>query len=287
MKRIATSRARVYLTCSVFVFMVSLVSSVDSAAAQQAKFRVNFVPPPAGDASALVHYLEKETGLAVELTAAKNAEEAAEGIANNKIDVANLGGLEFVQSAAHAGAKPLVQREEDQRAQTAFVTQPDSNIHSLSDLNGHTLAFANVTSVSSHVMPEYYLREAKVDPKVIETAIFTDRDGTVLAVASRKVDVGFVNPGRLRAMLKDGRVKDDQVRVFWTSPPFADTVWAARGGLDPKLAESFATALLKLDAKNPEHKPILDLLQATKYARAKDSSYDQLRQGAKAAGLLK
>src|SRR4051812_36315902 len=170
MKRIATSSARVYRTCSVFVFMVSLVSSVDNGAAQQAgaaasKLRVNFITPPTGDASPLVRYLEKETGVAVELTAAKNAEEAAGGIANNKIDVANLGGLEFVQTAAHAGAKPLVQREEDQHAQTAFVTQPDSNIHSLNDLSGHTIAFANVTSVSSHVMPEYYLREAKVDPK--------------------------------------------------------------------------------------------------------------------------
>ncbi len=74
--------------------------------------------------------------------------------------------------------------------------------------------------------------------------------------------------------------------MFWTSPSFVDSVWAARGDFDPKLAESFANAFLKLDAKNPEHKPVLDLLQATKYARAKDSSYDNLRKGAKASGLL-
>jgi phosphonate transport system substrate-binding protein len=271
--------------------VISVAPFTQNAIAQQTgnapKLRVNFVAPSGADSGPLVRYLEKATGATVELTAAKNAEEAAEGLISGKIDVANLGGLEFAEASLHAGAKPLVQREEDQTAQTAFVTRPDSNIHSLGDLNGHTIAFANVTSVTGHIMPEYYLREAKVDPMVMKNAIYVDRDATVLAVIDKKVDASAVNPGRLRAMLKDGRVKEDQVRVIWTSPLFVDTVWAARGAVDAKLAESFANAFLKLDAKDPEQKAVLSLLQATKYVRAEDSSYDHLRQGAKAAGLLK
>jgi phosphonate transport system substrate-binding protein len=75
--------------------------------------------------------------------------------------------------------------------------------------------------------------------------------------------------------------------VFWTTPPFLDYVWAARKGLDPRVAESFANALLELDTQKPEHKAILDFLSATKYVRAKDSDYTKLRQAAKDAGLLK
>jgi phosphonate transport system substrate-binding protein len=88
-------------------------------------------------------------------------------------------------------------------------------------------------------------------------------------------------------MMKSGKITAEQVRVFYTTPPFFDYVWAARKGLDPKLSQSFADALLKLDASNPENKVLLDMLNANKYVRAEDSSYDRLRQAAHDEGLLK
>jgi phosphonate transport system substrate-binding protein len=90
-----------------------------------------------------------------------------------------------------------------------------------------------------------------------------------------------------QTMMKGGKITDKQVKVFWTTPPFLDYVWAARKGLDPKIAEAFAGAFLELDAQRPEHKAILDFLSATKYVRAKDSDYAKLRQAAKDAGLLR
>jgi phosphonate transport system substrate-binding protein len=87
--------------------------------------------------------------------------------------------------------------------------------------------------------------------------------------------------------MKSGKITPGQVRVFYTTPAFFDYVWAARKGLDPKLSDSFAGALLKLDASNPEHKVLLELLNATKYLRVDDSSYDKLRQAARDEGLLK
>jgi ABC-type phosphate/phosphonate transport system substrate-binding protein len=64
-------------------------------------------------------------------------------------------------------------------------------------------------------------------------------------------------------------------------------VWAARKGIDPKLGDSFSSALLKLDVSNPDNNVLLDLLNATKYVRAQDSNYDKLRQAATTEGLLK
>jgi ABC-type phosphate/phosphonate transport system substrate-binding protein len=61
----------------------------------------------------------------------------------------------------------------------------------------------------------------------------------------------------------------------------------ARKSLDPKVAEAFASAMLKLDAGQPNQKSILDLLSATRYVRAEDQNYDKLRKAAEDAGLLK
>jgi ABC-type phosphate/phosphonate transport system substrate-binding protein len=50
--------------------------------------------------------------------------------------------------------------------------------------------------------------------------------------------------------------------------------------------DNFTAAFLKLDASNPGNKPLLDLLNATRYVRAEDSNYDKLRQAARSESLL-
>jgi phosphonate transport system substrate-binding protein len=240
------------------------------------------------NAQPLVDYLEKKTGTKIVMTIPTNYAAVVEAMANDQVDIAHFGGFTFVQISARAGAKPLVQREQDQKFHSLFITQPNSGINSLKDLNGRTFAFGDVNSTSGHLMPEYFMRDAKVNTKVIETALYTGgHDATALAVANKKVDAGAMDENVFQTMMKTGKITDKQVKVFWTTPPFLDYVWAARKGLDPKIAESFATALLELDAQKPEHKAILDFLSATKYVRAKDTDYTKLRQAARDAGLLK
>jgi phosphonate transport system substrate-binding protein len=127
-----------------------------------------------------------------------------------------------------------------------------------------------------------------VDQGLIAKALYTGgHDATALAVANGKVDAGAMDELVYGNMMKSGKITPEQVRIFYTTPAFFDYVWAARKGLDPKLSGSFGDALLKLDASNPEQKVLLDLLNATKYLRADDSSYDKLRQAARDEGLLK
>jgi phosphonate transport system substrate-binding protein len=236
----------------------------------------------------LLSYLEKETGAKIELTVPTNYAAAVEAIASDQVDIAYLGGFTYVQASKRAGVVPLVQRDRDQNFHSLFITQVDSNISNLSDLKGHTFAFGDVNSTSGHLMPEYFMRESKVDPDVIARAIYSGgHDATALAVANKKVDAGALDETVYQRMVKDGKIDPSKVKVFYTTPPFYDYIWVARKGLDPKLAESFTAAFLKLDANDPTHKTILDLLNAAKYVKAVDSNYDKLRQAAKDSGLLK
>jgi phosphonate transport system substrate-binding protein len=236
----------------------------------------------------LVKYLEKETGSRIELVVPTNYAAVVEAIANDRVDIAYLGGFTFVQASRRAGVHPLVQRERDPNFHSVFITQPKSSINTLADLKRHSFAFGDVNSTSGHLMPAYYMRTANVDQGLLAKALYTGgHDATALAVANGKVDAGAMDELVYANMMKSGKISPEQVRVFYTTPPFFDYVWAARKGIDPKLSDSFADALLKLDASNPEHKLLLDLLNATKYLRAEDSSYDKLRQAASDEGLLK
>jgi phosphonate transport system substrate-binding protein len=240
------------------------------------------------DSQPLVKYLEKATSSRIELVVPTNYAAVVEAIANDRVDIAYLGGFTFVQASRRAGVLPLVQRERDQNFHSVFITQPRSGINTLTDLKGHSFAFGDVNSTSGHLMPAYYMRAANVDPSVLTKALYTGgHDATALAVANGKVDAGAMDELVFANMMKSGKITPDQVKIFYTTPAFFDYLWAARKGLDPKLSDSFADALLKLDASNPEHKVLLDLLNATKYLRADDSSYDKLRQAAREEGLLK
>ena len=257
------------------------------------KLRISMIPTTdpgkmLRDAQPLVDYLEQKTGTKITMTIPTNYAAVVEAMVNDQVDIAHFGGFTFVQISARAGARPLVQREQDQQFHSLFITQPGSSIGSLKDLAGHTFAFGDVNSTSGHLMPEYYMRDAKVDGRVIEKALYSGgHDATALAVANKKVDAGAMDENVFKTMMKSGKITDRQVKVFWTTPAFLDYVWAARKGLDPKIAESFAKALLDLDARNPQQKVILDFLTAEKYVRANDSDYTKLREAAKAAGLMK
>ena len=235
----------------------------------------------------LVNYLEKETGSHVELVVPTNYAAVVEAIANDRVDIAYLGGFTFVQASQRAGVRPLVQRERDQNFHSVFITQPVSGINSLTDLKGHSFAFGDVNSTSGHLMPAYYMRAAGIDPGALAKTLYTGgHDATALAVANAKVDAGAMDELVLGNMMKSGKITSGQVKVFYTTPAFFDYVWAARKNTDQKLSDSFAAAFLKLDASKPEDKILLDLLNATRYVRAEDASYDKLRQAARAEGLL-
>lgn len=240
------------------------------------------------DSQPLIRYLENEMRVRVDLTVPTNYAAVVEAIANDRVDIAYFGGFTYVQASKRAGVVPLVQRERDRNFHSHFITPPDSGINSLADLKGRSFAFGDVNSTSGHLMPEYFMRQAGVSEQVITKAIYTGgHDATALAVANKKVDAGALDEAIFDRMTKEGKLDPSKVRIFYTTPPYFDYVWAARKGLDPGLMESFKTAFMKLNSADENARPILDLLNATAFVLANDSDYDTLRKAAKDAGLLK
>jgi phosphonate transport system substrate-binding protein len=283
---------RLLLAASVFVGCSSKSGS-DGAGAPGKTLRLSMIPTTdpgklARESEPLVAYLESKLGAKVELTVPLNYAAVVEAFGADKVVVAFFGGFTYVQSHKRFGARPLVQRERDQAFHSLFITQADSPIASLADLKGKSFAFGDVNSTSGHLMPEYFLRQAAVDPDVIAKAIYTGgHDATALAVANKKVDAGALDEAVFQKLTRDGKLDAAKLKVFYTTPPFLDYVWCARKALDPALADAFSKAMLSLDPGDPKQKVVLDLLQATRYVPADDASYDKLREAATSAGLLR
>jgi phosphonate transport system substrate-binding protein len=240
------------------------------------------------EAEPLVKHLQQATGRRIELTIPQNYAAVVEAMVQGQVDLAHFGGFTFVQANRRAGAVPLVQRERDRNFHSKLITARD-DVKGLADLAGKRLAFGDVNSTSGHLMPAYFMRREGVDAAVLDGALYTGgHDATALAVAQKKVDAGALDEAVWERLIQDGKVDPSKVRVFWTTPPFVDYVWAARKDLDPSLRQKLAEAFLSLSPDNPAHRPILELLSAKgRYVPVDVAAYAPLREAALREGLLR
>lgn len=238
----------------------------------------------------LVKYLEQKLGMKVEFTPVSDYAASVEALANKQVDLAWFGGFTFVQANVRSGGKavPLVQREEDTKFRSVFITT-DPAIKTLADLKGKTLSFGSASSTSGHLMPRNYLLEAKIDPdKDLKRIAFSGaHDATIAAVAAGKVDVGALNISVWEKFVTDKKVDTDKVRVLYTTPPYFDYNWTVHADMPAALKEKLTKAFLDLNSNTPEGKEILDLQRATRFVPTKAENYKGIESAARSAGLLK
>lgn len=237
----------------------------------------------------LGRYLESKIGVKVEFVPVTDYGATVEALAAKKLDMVWYGGFTFVQARIRTGnAIPIVQREEDEKFKSVFVTANPA-ITKLSDLKGRTFTFGSQSSTSGHLMPRFFLMENKLDPdKAFRRMAFSGaHDATAFQVAGGKVDAGALNISVWEKLVADRKVDPAKVRVFYTTPPYYDYYWTVRGDLDPALVKKLTEAFLALDPMNPAHAEILKLQRASKFVPTRPENYKGIEQAARSAGLLK
>jgi len=271
----------------------ALLLSAGTAFAQDV-LRVSAIPDEAPTELArkfapLGAYLEKETGIKVQFVPVTDYAGVVTALTSDKLDMAWLGGFTYVQAAQRGKVIPLVQREEDTKFTSKFIASTASGATSLKDLKGKSFAFGSASSTSGHLMPRFFLQKEGIKPETYfkNVAYSGAHDATVAWVASGKVDGGALNSSVWDKLVEGHKVDLTKVKVIGTTPPFYDYNWTVRGNLDPALVKKITAAFLKLDAKNPEDKNILELQRATRFVPTKPDNYRGIESAAREAGLLK
>lgn len=235
-------------------------------------------------------YLSRELQMPVRFVPVVDYAATVEGLAAKRLDLVWYGGFTSVQAAKRTGnAKRLVMRKEDAEFRSVFITRKETGIKTLADLKGRTFSFGSVSSTSGHLMPRYFLLQHGIVPErdFAKFSFSGAHDATAAWVEAGKVDAGALNFLVWEKLVQTKKVDPAKVLVFWTTPPYVDYVWTARGDLDPALLEKIAQAFLKLDYTHPEHRKLLDLHRTKGYIRARDRDWQGIEEAAQAAGLLK
>ena len=271
-----------------------LATQAHAQAQAQQVFRITAIPDEsptelARKAAPLLRYLEGKLGMKVEFTPVTDYAASVEALVNRRVDMAWFGGFTFVQANARSGGKviPLVQREEDERFRSVFITT-DASIKTLADLKGKDVSFGSQSSTSGHLMPRSFLLQAGVDPDrdFKRVAYSGAHDATIAAVAAGKVQAGALNISVWEKFVADKKVDPAAVRVFFTTPPYYDYNWSVHADMPVALREKLSQAFLSLDRATPEGKEILELQRATRFVPTKADNYRGIEAAGRSGGLL-
>jgi len=244
---------------------------------------VGSTPQTIAEKKPVVDYLESRLKRKINLIIPQNYAATVTAIGSGTVDFAHFGGLTYVIARKHYGVIPVVQRAEDKQFHSLFICNAaNANLNSVAGLKGKTFAFGDVASTSGHLIPAKDMYDAKIDPEKDITARFTgNHPATAIAVNSSQVDAGALDETVYRSMVNSKAIDPAKARVFYTSEPFVDYVWAARKDLDPASISALRDAFLNLIDPS-----VLSVLRASRYVVAFDQEYSAIRATADRLKLL-
>lgn len=231
----------------------------------------------------LVNYLADRTSLGIELVIPDTYESMLDDFSAHRMHIANFGGLTFTEAERRDNAEPLVMRDVDLTFASCYLVSSTDRRRSIDEFEGETLSFGPRLSTSGHLMPRYFLQTAGLNPEAFFASVrySSGHDATASRVRSGEVVIGVANCVIVGAMISDGRLGQDEVRILETTPGYVDYVWAVQENLDPTLKALLSAAFMDLDPTYPEHQETLRRLGANAYLPASRNDFDDVRRAAR------
>ena len=160
-----------------------------------------------------------------------------------------------------------------------FIVPGSSRASSLADLANHSFAFSDPISNSGALYPTFVLHKEDQAPESFFSRLtYTyGHDRSILSVASGVVDGAAVDSLIYDAMLRDGSLLPDQVRVIHSSPDFGINPIVAAQHVSQQRVQAVRTALLAM-AEDKAGRAILDDLGIDQFELGSYSSYQSIEE---------
>ncbi|NYG33767.1 phosphate/phosphite/phosphonate ABC transporter substrate-binding protein [Sphaerotilus montanus] len=270
-----------------------LLTGTALAAQAQSVLRVAMAPEttPAEQAvrfEPLGQFLETRFKMRVKWVPVASEAFAVRALLNREADLVWLNGLSYVQAVVRAGDRvvPLVQREEDQKARSVFITKASSSIKKLPDLKGRTLSLGPSASTAENLMPRSALIAAKLRPDADLTAVpAANAAAVVAAVVAGQAEAGALGLATWERLVADKQVDPAALKVFFTTPVYTDHTWAVLADLPEGSRKAITGGMLVLEAVKGGRE-ILKAQRAHRYTETKDAGYAAVRAAAEQTGQL-
>ena len=219
-------KKRLLFTCLLFTAFSSAVAARDAVI-----FGVNAGALPGQmerEMAGVVAQLQSSPSIDVKLVVYPNHDALSAALRQNKVDLAFLGAVKYVEAHYDFGAVPIV--AECCNVRTFIAVTPDSSFQTVEQLKGKRFGFGYEDSTTTHLIPVLMLSRHGLKQKDVEAQFLGHQPvKTVEALLAKKVD----------AIAVSDFVYDQyqgRIRVIDKSDEFPGPPIAARKGLNPTIA---------------------------------------------------
>ena len=215
-----------------------------------------------------------------------------------EIDLAWNGPLGYVKikRLLEEPCQVIAMRDVDIGFTTHFIARAGSEIETVEDLKGMKFAFGRRSSEQAGLVPHYLLKETGINPsKDLAVASFfedrasqtrSDERDVVERVASGEFDAGSVSQRTMEAMAEDGSLPREQVRIFFSSPPYSHCCFTAQRELEPALAKEIEAAFLSVTGSDSVEEAVLKGEACNSFVPGIEVGWDLIEAAAVAEGLV-
>ena len=190
----------------------------------------------------------------------------------------------------------IAMRDVDIGFTTHFIARPGSGIETVEDLKGGRFAFGRRGSEQAGLVPYYLLKQAGINPgNDLAVASFyeerqsqtrSDERDVVERVASGEFDAGAVSQRAMESMAEDGSLPREQVRIFWSSPPYSHCCFTARRELEPSLAQEIEAAFLSVTGADEVERAVLKGEACNSFVPGINTGWELIEAAAVSEGLV-
>ncbi|MCS1352833.1 phosphate/phosphite/phosphonate ABC transporter substrate-binding protein [Mechercharimyces sp. CAU 1602] len=245
------------------------------------------------NAKPLAKLLEEQLDIPVNVSISTDYSTIIEAMDSKKVDVGFLPPTGYVLAKDKGAAEVLLQAQrygvnkEDGAATDELVdyylayiiAKKDSDINSLEDLKGKSIAWQDVTSSAGYVWPAVELNKAGVDPqKDVKSTILQGHSEAVLAVLNGQVDAAAVF-GDARNIVKGDFPKVfEETKIVHATEPIPNDTISVRPDLSDEWKKKIQDAFIAIGKDSEGQKIISSMYSHEGYTASDDKTFDIVRE---------
>ncbi len=229
----------------------------------------------------LGRYLEKKTGLQVEIRPISNYGQLYEEMRDGKIDAGFFGSFVYVMTRARMGIIPLARPVTPEGKSTytgVLFARRDSGIRNPAEMKGKTIALVDPATTAGYLAQKEYLLSRGIDlDREMKILWTTNHEAAIRAVLSHQADVGGAKDTVVSRFRRENRVFDAVVEIIARSPKkeVPENTLAVRPGLDSSTRDKLRQALLSMQG-DPQAAPVLAKFGASRFIPTDDHDFKPL-----------
>lgn len=209
---------------------------------------------------------------------------------SGQIDVAWNSPLAWVKSQILTGGacQAIAMRDSDRDLTTKIIVRKNSELGSLADLKGKTVAVGASDSPQATLIPLGMIADSAVDPvrdcRVLYHDVMLGKHGDHVggeregakALLEGRADAACVLDANYVVFINEGTLDPGTTRVLATTPPFDHCNFTVRPHMPEEQVKPFLDELLAMSFQDPEVRVFMELEGLRQWLPARISGYAQL-----------